>query len=292
MASCPLEFLWRRRVENIGSSTTCHAISAIFDFRLLQDWLGSALGPSKTCTGDGGAEDLDGGLARQHLDDLATITLLTRQVEMAQLSRRSSPGSAAAADLGSRVGGAQTSCAHGHLFFGKCMCDAGYQGISCDNHYKPVLPCVDNPKNTNPVSLSPELGTDRCFQHEVYGRMVPPDGADRWNKAQKAETSLWAESASSDDRIQTHIDGYSGFAALKSRGPNPVFGTVLEVGSGPFTQTKGVLASVAGAVVSNLTFFVSVGLPGSHFMALPCDCPASCCPRAAPSRLYSASICS
>ena len=272
-----------------------HAVRS-FDLRSLQDWLGSVMGPSKTCTGGGGGpEDLNGGLlAQQHLDDLATITLLSKQVEMVQLSRRVSAGPEPeprpAPDLGSPAGGGQTSCARGHLFFGKCMCDAGYRGIRCDDLYKPVLPCVDNPRNKNEISLSPELGTDRCFQNEVYGRMVPPDGADRWKKAQKFETGLWATTGNSDDRVQTHIDGYSGFAVLNGQGFNPVFGTLLEVGSGPFTQTKGMLASVPGAVVSNLTFFVSGRAPRAALHDPAMRLPGSLFPARRPSRLYSAGI--
>lgn len=120
--------------------------------------------------------------------------------------------------------------------------------------------------------------------------MVPPDGADRWKKAQKFETGLWATTGNSDDRVQTHIDGYSGFAVLNGQGFNPVFGTLLEVGSGPFTQTKGMLASVPGAVVSNLTFFVSGRAPRAALHDPAMRLPGSLFPARRPSRLYSAGI--
>ena len=71
-------------------------------------------------------------------------------------------------------------------------------------------------------------------------------------KAQKFESELWASSGDADDRIGTHQQGYKSFSAL---GEAPNFGRLLEVGSGPFTQTKGVLEKVPNAKVDTLTFF-------------------------------------
>jgi len=140
---------------------------------------------------------------------------------------------------------------HGHIFFGMCFCDAGFRGPNCTDHSRTVLPCIDG-NGQNPDDLTPESGTDRCFHSRLNGRMAPPDGAERWKKAQHFESALWASSGGDDDRIETHQQGFNMFATL---GPTPNFGHLMEVGSGPFTQTKGVLENIHGANVETLTFF-------------------------------------
>lgn len=154
-------------------------------------------------------------------------------------------------DLLSASASERKCSAHGYDFFGTCFCDAGFQGPRCAEKFREVLPCIDG-NGRDPNDLTPESGTDRCFQSERNGRMVPPDGAKRWEKAQQFESALWAASDILDDRIETHQQGYASFSAL---GETPRFGRVLEVGSGPFTQTKGVLEKVPLARVDSLTFF-------------------------------------
>lgn len=143
-------------------------------------------------------------------------------------------------------------CLHGHLFFDRCFCDAGFRGDACDTMYKEMLPCIDNPMSTFPNDLSAESGTDRCFQHDENGRMVPPDGFSRWLKAQDFEANLWASSSLSNDRIETHLAGYQNFSALKL---NVNLGSLLEVGCGPYTQTTGLLSTLPDAKVTKITLF-------------------------------------
>lgn len=142
------------------------------------------------------------------------------------------------------------ACHHGHMFFGACFCDAGFRGDDCAVQFRTVLPCVDG-RGEDPNDLTPESGTDRCFQSEMNGRMVPPDSGKRWKKAQKYESALWVSVNIDNDRIETHQIGYNMFAALG----DVDFGHLLEVGAGPFTQTKGVLEKVPQAKVASLTFF-------------------------------------
>jgi len=81
---------------------------------------------------------------------------------------------------------------------------------------------------------------------------VPPDGASRWAKAQRFEFNLWASSGGSDDRISTHLEGYKKFSALA---PNVNLGSLLEIGCGPYTQTKGLLSTLPDANVTKITLF-------------------------------------
>ena len=75
-----------------------------------------------------------------------------------------------------------------------------------------MLPCIDKGNRVR-SDVSGKSGTDRCFQSHEYGRMVPPDAAERWKKAQKFETSLWAKNSGSEDRIHTHEVGFDYFKA-------------------------------------------------------------------------------
>ena len=88
---------------------------------------------------------------------------------------------------------------------------------------------------------------DRCAYRPAVGT-VTVDPA-RWALAQKFEAETWRQLGSrGQDRDETHLRNYDGYASLLPRR----FERALEVGCGPWTQTRWVLRAT-GAEVGHLT---------------------------------------
>jgi len=60
----------------------------------------------------------------------------------------------------------------------------------------------------------------------------------RWLMAKRQESDLWANVGGSSDRIPTHIEGFKQYKSVPSD-----LGDMIEVGCGPYTQTRGLLYS-------------------------------------------------
>lgn len=74
------------------------------------------------------------------------------------------------------------------------------------------------------------------FDAKLSPKGITEASKDRWQTAQKAEKSLWLTDGAfwSSDRNESHFEGFDGYSALSGR----KFKTSLEVGCGPFTNTR------------------------------------------------------
>ena len=95
-----------------------------------------------------------------------------------------------------------------------------------------------------------------CYYSEKYG--FARISMDLWKAAQKGEKALWASSGVDDDRGAENEEGFDGYRALKGQ----KLGRLLEVGSGPFTQTKTILAAIRAQGVEPSVSEIHVGDPG------------------------------
>lgn len=81
-----------------------------------------------------------------------------------------------------------------------------------------------------------------CFSHVTYGVAAVPRSL--WMQAQKAEASLWKEmdqwvaGPNANDRAVEHWGSFDSLACLPQ---GTSLGRTIEVGAGPWTQTKGFL---------------------------------------------------
>ncbi|CAF1145919.1 unnamed protein product [Rotaria sordida] len=115
-----------------------------------------------------------------------------------------------------------TNCnKHGTCLIGKCFCYPGYTGNNCSQQWN-----LSAPKSCTATS-------DDCFYHPEYG--IGEISYDRWMHALSAEKKMWGGNAR-DDRSSDHLAGFNNYKEL----PNNL-GDVLELGCGPFTQTRPIL---------------------------------------------------
>ena len=118
---------------------------------------------------------------------------------------------------------------------GECICRNGFSGPKCEEGAAPECPKKDY------ASLS------RCLDYTLtYGssRVVDPK---LWSAFQKWELDNWTQNKASPDlgdRVAQHMKWYQNYSALKElvqQGKHR-WGRVLEMGSGPHTQTLFMLA--------------------------------------------------
>jgi len=75
-----------------------------------------------------------------------------------------------------------------------------------------------------------------CYYDEQYG--VARINHELWQAAQEGEAAIWADSVAADDRSDEIVEGFGGYSSVAANVP---LGKVLEVGSGPYTQTKALI---------------------------------------------------
>ena len=63
---------------------------------------------------------------------------------------------------------------------------------------------------------------------------------ERWKQAQSVESAVWNGNAGGDDRNEQHAEWFDQYRAVNGSS----LGRVLEIGSGPFTQTKTILGKI------------------------------------------------
>ena len=89
--------------------------------------------------------------------------------------------------------------------------------------------------------------TDKCAASPTAGAVVVEER--RWRLAQAFEASTWRQLASrGEDRDETHLRQYDAYSMIFPRH----FERALEIGCGPWTQTRTLLAAT-GATVGTLT---------------------------------------
>lgn len=160
-------------------------------------------------------------------------------------------------------------------FFGTRMCNPGFAPPTCSARmpfanawYVADCPNLAQPNTLDVNVAAADLGGHTqcpypiplggvspcaylCYSTAQYGVAVVPKAI--WRAAQKAE-GAWATSAAnqglSSDRPEEHWEGFQNYASV------PVnLGSVIEVGAGPWTQTKGLLFKRPDAQVTEFTVF-------------------------------------
>ena len=124
---------------------------------------------------------------------------------------------------------AVTSCDenHGTLFFGLCMCQAGYTGKDCSRK-------LANP----PGACTSE--SDACLVHPHFGVAQVP--LERWKHAQSYEKGYWdvviPQKIEDGDHGNDMVEGFKRYNFLPRN-----LGRVAEMGAGPYTQLKFMLSA-------------------------------------------------
>lgn len=121
----------------------------------------------------------------------------------------------------------------------------------------PVIPCLpgdilfletvciptspDPPRACAPLPAAFDGASDFChFYLPQVG--IAAISAERWKQAQSVESTVWDGSASGADRNEQHAVWFDHYKAVHGH----LLGKILEVGSGPFTQTKTVIEKIQG----------------------------------------------
>ena len=146
------------------------------------------------------------------------------------------------------------SC-HGYqCYIGYCQCPT-YDPINNPDCSKD--PSRDEYMN-NKLSICPTLASalpsgggkmhdltnyDFCYHYLPTQGLITSDFV-RWKKAQTDELSIWQGFPVNYDRDADHEEMFNNYAILAGKD----MGDLLEVGAGPYTQTKSVLAKTRGTV--------------------------------------------
>lgn len=75
-----------------------------------------------------------------------------------------------------------------------------------------------------------------CYYDESFG--VARINHELWQAAQNGEAAIWVDSVAADDRSEEIVEGFGGYQSVADNVP---LGKLLEVGSGPYTQTKALI---------------------------------------------------
>jgi len=97
--------------------------------------------------------------------------------------------------------------------------------------------------------------SDKCFFNNEYG--TASVSCDRWFGAQKTEQVTWDTRNTDVDRNEAHSASFNNYDVL----PNDL-GHVIEIGSGPFTQTKTIIKN--GHSIKSMTLVEPMAL---HYMS-------------------------
>jgi 2-polyprenyl-3-methyl-5-hydroxy-6-metoxy-1,4-benzoquinol methylase len=157
--------------------------------------------------------------------------------------------------------GANSPCSNrGRCFIGKCFCESGRDGKFCEEKKNlPLLKtsCSDNVINfdsyKDPQNLFQFHRYDYCKYYSEAGGVMNVDEK-RWKTAQALEKGVWSNNDVSDDRNSQHrkwFDGYKSIIKFLNQGNN--LGDVIEIGSGPFSQTNTILETVGSTSVNTIT---------------------------------------
>jgi SAM-dependent methyltransferase len=123
---------------------------------------------------------------------------------------------------------------NGWCFLGRCYCYPGFKGTECSLRWEKEVPLCS-------------ISRDHCFVTS-YGVAIV--SRERWLFAQKTEQQLWSGNQETSDRAGEHIEGFGKYEAL----PNNL-GKILEIGCGPWTQSKFMLEQRKTFEVESITLW-------------------------------------
>jgi len=173
---------------------------------------------------------------------------------------------------------------HGTCFFGKCFCYPGRQGSNCEKTLSPanpwytkdcpnLLPDVKStfemdtafeklggkinctPSNSGPPSNLTYCAF-LCYAHPEYGVATIPRSI--WAEAQRSELKIWNANMGRNDRSSEHFEGFKDYSIF-TEGEN--LGNCAEIGTGPWTQFRGMLHKRPDVKVTSFTVIE----PGADF---------------------------
>lgn len=139
----------------------------------------------------------------------------------------------------------------GICFFGKCFCKPGKGGLKCSRKYRPVSSCRIKGRSYREKF-------DDCLRNPEYGSAIIPKR--RWEAAQDAEAELWRKTslnAETGDRAEMHSRQFNFYKSL----PSGNLGSIIEIGSGQWTQTLFILRARSDLTANGITL-VDPGISG------------------------------
>mmetsp|Transcript_53396 Transcript_53396/g.127042 ORF Transcript_53396/g.127042 Transcript_53396/m.127042 type:complete len:348 (-) Transcript_53396:46-1089(-) len=95
-----------------------------------------------------------------------------------------------------------------------------------------------------------------CYSSQMYGTAIMPHAI--WQYAQEREGRVWAKNTGVGDRLEDHYQGFRSYNCLPR-----VLGDVIEFGSGPWGQFRGVLAKSGMETVQRVTSY-TIFEPGAN----------------------------
>jgi SAM-dependent methyltransferase len=125
-------------------------------------------------------------------------------------------------------------CEAGDCLLGKCFCRPGVAGERCEVPSQPPKAC--------------SADWDHCFYHPDYGVAVV--SRERWLRAQAGEQQNWAGLTGQGDRVQDHLLGFKKYEAVPD-----ALGDMLELGCGPWTQSKYMFEQRTSFQIRSLTLW-------------------------------------
>ena len=110
--------------------------------------------------------------------------------------------------------------------------------------------CVPRPSSAGCPTVLPffDGADDVCRFYSPLAGIVAIS-PDRWKRAQSVESGVWDGNTGGEDRNQQHAVWFGRYAAVNAS----ELGRVLELGCGPFTQTKTILEHLSGVRVTSIT---------------------------------------
>jgi len=139
--------------------------------------------------------------------------------------------------------------------------EVNHHGVQTQRILRPVpAHCVEqasglfeharvHPNNTAQCKTSDswDASTDVCLFYTAELGIVEITKS-RWRQAQAVESSVWHGSSDGQDRNEQHAAWFDGYKHVKPYASR--LGRMLEIGSGPFTQTKTVLEKLGTSTVN------------------------------------------
>lgn len=157
----------------------------------------------------------------------------------------------------------------GFMFFNKCYCRPGWQGDDCtiptaSNRYVPnktLCPAWKSDFNIETYTFqmwnsAPAVPCAKshwgqckllCFWQPELGIVQVPSSV--WSFASDKEHAMWKGFDTDKDRDAEHVEGFGGYKKVPRN-----LGRLLEIGAGPFSQTKTILSTLKNFDLKNITF--------------------------------------
>ena len=123
-------------------------------------------------------------------------------------------------------------CVNGSKLLGRCFCHPGFTDDKCDRQI-PSRDC--------------SVSSDACFVTPMGVCIISQA---RWKRALAAEANVWSGSGGNTDRGPDHLGGFFDYSSLPVQ-----LGRFLEVGCGPWTQSRHMFQTRPELVATDVTLW-------------------------------------